>query len=67
MEAIKTIKAAKEYLKMYFEFNTELRTVMNDDTNIVTESDLGKYTNDQIIIMAQEAQYDIRQQIGYLF
>ena len=62
-----TIKQAKEYLEMFFGFFTELRTICNDETNIVTKNDLSKYSDSDIITMAEEARYDVRQQIGYLY
>ena len=61
-----TLKQAKEYLEMFFGFYTELRTICNDETNIVTKSDLSKYSDSDIVTMAEEARYDVRQQIGYL-
>jgi hypothetical protein len=66
MKTIKTRKQAIEYLNMYFEFNTELRTIINDDTNIITKNNIEKYTTKQLIIASEDAQYEIKCEIGYL-
>lgn len=57
---------AIEYLKMYFTFYTELRTIVNDDTNVVTSNEAFNYSEQDIITMAEEARADVRAQIGYL-
>lgn len=59
---------ALEYLKYYFQFNTEARSYMQDitDNGVFTEGQALEFDDDMLIEVAEDLKYQIRQEVGYL-
>jgi hypothetical protein len=63
-----TRKQATNYIEMYFEFYSELRTIADEETGVVSGKwwDKNKHTLDEetIIMMGEDASYEIRAEVN---
>ena len=57
---VMTRKLALQWLTLYFEFFTELRTIANDETGVITKKDIDRLSHDSLILAGEDAAYQIR-------
>ena len=59
---------AKEYIKMYFEFNSEAYSIFQEVTKdgYFTLSDVKKFDDETMRNVADDLRYQVRSEIGYL-
>ena len=57
---VMTEKEARKWLSVYFKFFTELRTIADDDTGVITKKDINSLDSDVLIMAAEDAAYCIR-------
>lgn len=61
-----TKQQALDRLDLYFDFYDELRTIVDDELNIITRKDLHGLTAKETMIAAEEANYQIKCEVGWL-
>lgn len=56
------LKEAKEYLNEYFKYNSELLSFSHEltDDGVINRSHLALLTNEEVINVASDAQYEVR-------
>ena len=64
-----SVQEANEYVKGYFEFNTEARSYMQDqtETGVFNKADWDKFDGETKIAVAEDLQYQVRQEVGMYF
>ena len=63
-----TLRKAKNYLSMYFDLNSEAYSCFQDITpdGVFTKNDIIKFDSETTINVAQDIEYQVRCEIGYL-
>lgn len=61
-----TVAEARKYISMYFEFNTEARSIWQEvtDNGVFTHKDVEQFDDETIVTVAEDLKMQIHQELG---